>query len=489
MTLVFRKKNNVYLELISGERSDERMLSDWFTFKVEGAEFSPAFRNKYWDGKIRLFNTNDKTIYGGLTHDIIKFSKTMDVDVEFEGTMYDFPGKEQPLEDGFAEGFLKALNPHSSGKPIEHRDYQVHAFKTALRKQRCLLLSPTASGKSLIIYSLIRWWYEIHNKKILIIVPTVGLVSQMMSDFKDYSNGTFNDVQGIQGGTSKDIQNRVVVSTWQSIFKQPLSWFAQFESVVVDEVHTAQAKSLKGIMEKLLVCPDRVGLTGTLQDTKTHELVLKGLFGPIEKMITTKELMDRDQIANMNIRLVQFDYPAEDRKACSKLDYQGEIDFLVNHEKRNKIISRMASTLPGNTLVIFQRIEHGKVIHDLIESDKIVQYVAGETHKDNRESMRLEAEDEDVIIVASLGVFSTGINIKKLHNLIFAHPTKSKIKVLQSIGRILRKHDEKDVAMVYDIVDDLKHGQRKNFALRHANERFKYYSDENFEYKINTVKI
>ena len=130
-----------------------------------------------------------------------------------------------------------------------------------------------------------------------------------------------------------------------------------------------------------------------------HELVLKGLFGPIEKMITTKELMDRDQIANMNIRLVQFDYPAEDRKACSKLDYQGEIDFLVNHEKRNKIIAKMASTLPGNTLVIFQRIEHGKLIHDLIESDKIVQYVAGETHKDNRESMRLEADASNKIIL------------------------------------------------------------------------------------------
>jgi superfamily II DNA or RNA helicase len=284
-------------------------------------------------------------------------------------------------------------------------------------------------------------------------------------------------------------QPRVYVSTWQSLHKQPLSYFAQFGSVIVDECHTAQASSLKGIMEKLIVCPDRVGLTGTLQDSKTNKLVLKGLFGPVEKMISTKELMDRGNIANMNVRMVQFDYPKEDRKAVSKLSYQEEVDFLVNHEKRNKVISKMASTLPGNTLVIFQRLEHGKSLYDLIETDKEKYYVAGETNKDLREETRQLAETNDVIIVASLGVFSTGINIKNLHNLIFAHPTKSKIKVLQSIGRILRKHDDKNIAMVYDIVDDLKHGSRDNFALRHATERFKYYTNENFEYKINTVKL
>ena len=187
--------------------------------------------------------------------------------------------------------------------------------------------------------------------------------------------------------------------------------------------------------------------------------------------------------------MVQFDYSDEDRKAVSKLDYQGEIDFLVNHEKRNKIIAKMASTLPGNTLVVFQRIEHGKSLFDQLETEKDTYYVAGETNKDDRESVRQFAESDNVIIVASLGVFSTGISIKNLHNLIFAHPTKSKIKVLQSIGRILRKHDSKDEATVFDIVDDLKNGQRQNFALRHANERFKYYSNENFDYKINTVKL
>jgi len=487
--IVFKKKNDVHLEVVEGEKAELKMLSDYFTFEVEGAKFSPAYRNKFWDGKIRLFDTRNYTIYSGLTHEIIKFSKQLDVEVEFEGTKYDFPGKEQPLEDKFAEGFLEALDPHSKGEPISMRDYQVEGFKTALRKQRCLLLSPTASGKSLIIYSLIRWWYEIHKRKILIIVPSISLVSQMISDFKDYSNGKFTDVYGITAGVDKSFSERVVVSTWQSIYKMPAGWFAQFESVIVDEVHTAQAKSLKSIMEKLLVCPDRIGLTGTLKDSQTHELVLKGLFGPVKKLISTKELMDNDQIAQMKIQLVQLDYPNEDRKKCSKFDYKEEIDFLVNHEKRNKLIAKMASTLPGNTLVVFHRLEQGENLYKLLETNKQTYYVAGETNKNEREATRQMAETNDVIIVASLGVFSTGINIRNLHNLIFAHPTKSKIKVLQSIGRILRKNENKNTALVFDIIDDLKHGQRNNFAMRHADERFKQYTDEQFEYKINTVKL
>lgn len=489
MTLKFRKKNDVHLELYEGEKSDIRLLSDYFTFEVPGAKFSPAYRNKFWDGKIRLFNTQNYTLYAGLVYEIVKFSKMFDVDVDFVGDVNTFPGKEVDIEEEFLDGFLNALEPHDNGKRIEMRDYQVSAFKNAVRKQRCLLLSPTASGKSLIIYSLIRWWREIHNRKILIIVPTIGLVSQMISDFRNYSDGKFNDVQGIMGGTTKEVNSRVVVSTWQSIFNQPAKWFAQFGSVVVDEVHTAQAKSLKGIMEKLIVCPDRVGLTGTLQDSHTHELVLKGLFGPVKKMITTKELMERDQISQMKVHMVQFDYSEADRKECSKYDYQQEIEFLTTHEKRNKIIARMASTLSGNTLVVFQRIEHGKTLYDLIDTTKDKQYVAGETNKDTREEYRQMAEDTDVVIVASLGVFSTGINIKNLHNLIFAHPTKSKIKVLQSIGRILRKHDSKAEATVYDIVDDLATKSRKNFALRHAEERYKHYTIENFTVKTNKVDL
>ena len=487
--IVFRKKNDVFLEAVEGERSEFQLLSDYFTFKVPGAEFSPAFKNKYWDGKIRLFDTRTMCIFAGLSAEIAKFSKDFDVDISFEGTKYDIPGKEQDISDTMLDGFIKALNPHSRGVPIEIRDYQVDAFKNAVRKQRCLTLSPTASGKSLIIYSLIRWYREVHERKILVIVPTVSLVGQMISDFKDYSNGTFNDVYGISAGTEKTSKERVVVSTWQSIYNMPAAWFAQFGSVIVDEVHHAQAKSIQGIMSKLLICPDRVGFTGTLQDAKTHELVLKGLFGPVHKVISTKELMDRDQVSQMKVEIIHLKHKEEDRKAVKSMDYQQEIEFLVKNEDRNKFISRLAAALPGNTLVIFLRIEHGKALFDLIETTKEKHYIAGETDKDAREAIRQLAESNDTILVASLGVFSTGVNIRNLHNLVFAHPTKSKIKVLQSIGRVLRKSDDGKPATVYDIVDDLKQGSRENFALRHAAERMQQYINEKFNYNIKSIQL
>ena len=483
--ITFRKKNDVYLEF-DGDKSDLRMLSDYFTFKVPGAEFTPQYRNKFWDGKIRLANLRDSSIYAGLTGDITKFAKDMDVECYFEGTQSDFLDQ---TDNGFLDKFIEVLKPYSKGERIEMRDYQKEAFKTAVTKQRCLLLSPTASGKSLIIYALIRWWLETHDRKILIIVPTISLVGQMYNDFLDYSNNKFDNMHGITGGVKKETAQRVVISTWQSIYKMPAGWFAQFGSVVVDEVHHAQSKSIQSIMNKMLVCPDRVGLTGTLQEAKTHELVLKGLFGTVHKMISTKELMERDQVSQMNIRLLQLRYEEDDRKKVKDLNYNEEVEFIITHEKRNKLVAKMASTLPGNTLVVFSRLEHGKEIYDKIDTEKKLYYVAGETDKDSREAVRHMAENNDVVIVASLGVFSTGVNIRNLHNLIFAHPTKSKIKVLQSIGRILRKSDNGQKATVFDIIDDLKYKSRDNFALRHSNERFKYYTTEEFDYKINTIDL
>lgn len=485
--IVFKKKDDVHLTF-DGDRHELQQLSDYFTFKVPGAEFSPQYRNKFWDGKIRLVNLRNYTLYAGLWQEIIKFSKDLDVEVEFEGTKFDYPGREQPVTDQMLDGYLDFLKPLSKRKPITIRDYQREAFKIAIRQQRALLLSPTASGKSLIAYSLCRWWEQVHDRKILIIVPTISLVAQMIGDFKDYSGGSYIP-HGITGGLEKDTDKRCVVSTWQSIHKMSTGWFAQFGSVIVDEVHHAQAKSIQKIMSKLLICPDRIGLTGTLQDAKTHELVLKGLFGPVHKVISTKELIDRDQISDLSVRILTLQYGAEDRKLLSKYKYQEEIDYLIGHERRNKIIARMAGDLPGNTLVVFSRLAHGKAIYDLIETKKDLHYVAGETDKDAREAIRYLAENNDTVIVASLGVFSTGINIRNLHNLVFAHPSKSKIKVLQSIGRVLRKADNGEKATVFDIVDDLKHGSRENFALRHASERFKFYVDESFDFKISKIEL
>lgn len=244
-------------------------------------------------------------------------------------------------------------------------------------------------------------------------------------------------------------------------------------------------------MNKMLICPDRVGMTGTLKEAKTHELVLKGLFGTVHKVTTTRDLIDNDQISDMKIQLLRLNYNDEDKKACKGFAYQDEIAYILDHDKRNRYVSKLAATLPGNTLVVFGRIDHGKNLFGQIEklTDKECQYVAGETGKDAREATRQFAEKNEVIIVASLGVFSTGVNIRNLHNLIFAHPSKSKIKVLQSIGRVLRKADNGKPATIYDIIDDLKYKSRDNFTLRHAGERFRYYTEEKFDYKITSVDL
>ena len=488
--ILFRKLNDVYLNF-EGDKADLQTLSDYFTFKVPGANFTPAYRNKYWDGKIRLANLKDSTIYAGLVQDIAKFSKDLDIDVEFEGTKKDMPGIENNIDDKILDGFLDALDLHSGGKKIQMRDYQIDAFKKGVRKQRMLCLSPTASGKSLIIYALMRWWREIHDRKILIIVPTINLVTQLMSDFIDYSNDKFSDMHGIMGGKEKQTDARVIVSTWQSLYKMSAGYFAQFGSVIVDEVHHAQSKSIQNIMKKLVICPDRVGMTGTIQEAKTHELVLKGLFGNVEKMISTKELIDKEQISDVKIQLLRLNYSDNDKKLVKDMNYQDEIAHIINHEKRQKFISKLAADLPGNTLVVFSRLDHGKELHRQIDeiTEREVHYIAGETDKDSREMTRQFAEKNDVTIVASLGVFSTGVNIRNLHNLIFAHPSKSKIKVLQSIGRILRKTEDGKPATVYDIIDDIKWKSRDNFTLRHAGERFRYYTEEKFDYKINSVDI
>ena len=488
--ILLNKVDDVYLSF-SGDRSDMQELSDYFTFKIPGAEFTPAYRAKYWDGKIRLANLRDQKIYCGLIDRIAKFSEECNVKIDFEGSFKNIPGLERDISDQVIDGYLNILDPHSKGQPISLREYQYNAIIQAIRKRRMLLLSPTASGKSLVIYALSRFWTNTHNRKILIIVPTISLVDQMHSDFLDYSSGKWSDVAKIRGGMDKNPTERVIVSTWQSVHNLPKEWFDQFGSVVVDEVHHAQAKSIQKIMNNLTDCPDRIGLTGTLQDTKTHQFILEGLFASVYQATTTRDLIDDDTISDVDIRMINMRYKADEKKEVKNKDYLGEVDFIINHNRRLWFLCNIAINATGSTLVVFNRLEHGKRIFDYIQenSDKTILYVAGETKAEDREATRAIAEGKEVIIVASIQVFSTGINIKNLHNLIFAHPSKSKIKTLQSVGRILRKPENDQNALVYDLVDDLVHGQRKNFAFRHSLERFKYYTEEKFNLKIINIDI
>lgn len=506
-TIRIKKLNEVYNK-IECEPSIAMELNDYFTFDVPGAKFMPAVRNKFWDGKIRLFNLMSCTLYGGLNRYVEEFCKARNYEVEYET---DFSSYEFSLIE--AKNFVKTLN-----SKFEPRDYQLEAFVHAARESRALLLSPTASGKSFIIYLLMRYY----NAKTLIIVPTTTLVHQLSTDFEEYGydlgenreqgrnsgsssarsrsdfstrNEWFSGVHKIYAGQEKGSQAQVTITTWQSIYKQPKEWFDQFEVVIGDEAHLFKAKSLTSILTKLENCKYRFGFTGTLDGSQTNKLVLEGLFGPVRKVTTTAELIEQKYLAEFNIKAIVLSYPDEIKKMIAKsADYQAEMDYLVKLEARNKFIKNLVLSLEGNTLLLFQFVEkHGQVLYDMIKKelkDRNVFFVHGGVEGEERDKIRSIIEsDRNAVIIASYGTFSTGINIRNLHNIIFASPSKSRIRNLQSIGRVLRTSDTKKEATLFDIADDMTWKSKKNYTLLHFMERIKIYNEVKLDYKIYKVSL
>jgi len=486
------KKNEVHL-VLNTSPSVMQEISEYFTFDAPGAKFHPLYKSRIWDGKIRLVSTFSKEIYVGLLEYLKKFAEEREyvVDESNYKKSYDNVSYEE------VKAFCLSLKLVSNGKSIEIRDYQIDAVYQAIVNGRRLLLSPTGSGKSLIIYCLLRW-HEKYGRRQLILVPTTSLVEQMYSDFQDYSelNGwkTSEHCHRIYGGYEKSNFYNVVISTWQSIYKLPKAFFSEFHVIYGDEAHLFKAKSLTSILNKCISTPFRIGTTGTLDGSKTHKLVLEGLFGPVYKVTTTKKLITEKTLADLQIYSIILEYPDEIRKTVKGYDYQQEMDFIVSYNERNKFIRNLALDQKGNTLVLFQYVEkHGKILHDMILSkaqNRQVFFVYGGTDTEQRELVRqLTEKENNAIIVASVGTFSTGVNIKNLHNIIFASPSKSKIRNLQSIGRGLRTSETKNSCNLYDIGDDLSWKSKKNYTLLHMIERIKIYNDEHFDYKLVKVQL
>lgn len=472
------KINDVYMK-VECEPYVAKELSSYFEFEVPGAKFMPAYRNRLWDGKIRLFSQRTNLIYIGL----LKYLKEFFINNKLDFTLDEELDSKKKIDVNDVNGFIKSLNI-----PFDARDYQFNAICSAIENSRGLYLSPTASGKSFIIYCLTRY-YAMMGKKILILVPTTSLVEQMTSDFISYG---WNDthIHKVYSGQDKGSDKVVTISTWQSLYKLPKKYFAQYGCIFGDEAHTFKAKSLTNIMEKLEDCPYRFGFTGTLDGTQTHRLVLEGLFGVVNKVITTKDLMDKETLANLTANCIILKYHEDEAKYVKDLSYAEEIDFLVSNERRNKFIVNLCKNLKGNTLCLFQLVEkHGDVLYDMLNKENVF-YVHGGTSATERESIReIVNSSDNSIILASYGTFSTGINIPNLHNVIFSSPSKSRVRVLQSIGRGLRKSDSKNEVTLFDISDDLTYRGKKNFTLTHFEERINIYNEESFTYKIDTVKI
>ena len=425
------KKNEVYLVLDDMTDSTRQELTEFFTFEVPGASFMPSFRSRMWDGKIRLFSPATGEIYVGLLEYVKGFCQKNKIDyIVEEGVENDRSIVRQVVRD-----FIRSLRPKSGGKSLKVRDYQIDAVHHGISRDRALLVSPTASGKSLIIYSLVRY-YHMMGLKTLILVPTTSLVEQMYSDFEDYgwSSGTY--CQKVYQGYPSKVEKDVVISTWQSIYKLPKKYFEQFG------------------------CDNK-----SLADLKIKCIVLK----------------------HKNIR--------------ERMTYAEELQFLGEHERRNEFIAGLLMHLPGNTLCLYQLVEkHGKPLHEAVKKsqsegffdDKLrkVFFIYGKTSTTEREDIRSIVEGEtNSITIASYGTFSTGINIRNIHNIVLASPSKSRIRVLQSIGRGLRQGENKDSVLIFDIADDMTFRNQSNFTLNHFQERIQIYNTEQFNYEISRINL
>jgi len=483
--LIIEKKNEVYIT-VECEADIQREISEFFTFYVPGYKFMPAFRNRMWDGKIRLFSQKTKEIYFGLYPYVKAFAE--------ERGYVIVCGKDVDIDNKVNKDTVKHFC-NSLGQKFQARDYQIDAVYSNLKLNRSLLLSPTASGKSFIIYALIRYYtHLLKDKKCLLIVPTTSLVEQMYKDFQDYGWNVKKNCHRLYSGYSNQTDKRVLISTWQSLYKLPKKYFEQFGAVFGDEAHLFKSKSLTEIMTKLIDCKYRIGLTGTLDGAHTHKLVLEGLFGAVNKVTSTKKLMDKKQLSNLVVRCLILKHTEENCKMIASGKYQDEIDYLVSSKSRNNFIKNLALKLQGNTLILFQLVEkHGKRLHELIRNkaeNRDVFFIYGGVDAEQREQVRAITEkSNNAIIVASYGTFSTGINIRNLHNIIFASPSKSRIRNLQSIGRGLRLGDNKVNATLYDIADDMQYKSKENFTLKHFQERINIYTEEEFDYEIHNIEL
>ena len=487
--LILHKQDEAFIK-IECEKGIAYELSTYFEFFVPGHQFMPSFRNRLWDGKVRLFDLRNHSIYHGLVPYIEKFCEERDYKLEIDAAV----NNAESFSAIEANEFIEQLQLDKSIITEGIREYQYKSFLFAIRNRRMLLLSPTGSGKSLIQYLILRYLQHKDYKKGLLIVPTTSLVEQMFADFKSYGYDADTNCHRQYSGKDKHTDKFLTITTWQSIYKNPAEYFEQFDFVLGDEAHQFKAKSLTTIMTGLRNASYRIGCTGTIDGTQTHKLVLEGLFGPVYQSTTTAKLIENKQLADFRIKCLVLKYPEETCKLSRGWDYQAEIDYIVSSKARNEFIRNLVLSLKGNSLVLFNLVEkHGKQLHKLIEEkagNRHVFFVYGGTDVEVREQVRAITEKQnDAIIVASYGTFSTGINIRNLHNVVFASPSKSRVRNLQSIGRGLRIGNNKTEAVLYDIADDFRIGKHVNYTLQHLQDRVRIYDEEKFKYKFYNIEV
>ena len=507
MDISIVKQNETWMKVYCSEVHIELDLSDHFSFEIPNAKYDPRVKFGKWDGIKRLYNRKTKKLYCGLLLELISVCEkkgwTYQIDPEL------LPGDDQISDDDLIDLINEVIQPHSEGTPIEPYDYQLEAVKYALNMDRSTLLLATSAGKSLVQYLLVRIYQlmdELRHKTIFICVPTIALVEQMYNDFKDYS--TFEGstwhvdkhCQKISSKYAKNINAQIVITTWQSMCKLPSDVVENAGVAIVDETHTARADTLCGILQSLHDCQFRHGLTGTLNTVESDKLTIQGLLGPVKRIVSAKDLIDQGRATDVHVTMAMINYSQHDKekyitqisKSPVQYRYQEEVSYLIEHEGRRQFVLDLVHSLDGNTLVLFDRVdEYGRQLYERSKSIHDNSFlIVGDVDSTEREQIRQDIESHDnAIIWGSLGTMSTGISIKKLHNLVIISSSKSKIKILQSVGRLMRLHASKNKANIIDLVDNLTYKDKPNYVLKHAQTRLEYYNQEHFKLKFEEFSI
>lgn len=490
-------ENNQFLSIDDATELELEQLRISLTKRIESWRFNPLVKKGVWDGYVSYIK-DDKWIPAGLWKYVIDVCKEYKFEVKINGI------RRLIDSDINADTFEKWALDFFKDSEITPRDYQIETAYNILKYRKCLAELATSAGKTLISFLTVAYMLEKQKAdKILFIVPNVSLVVQAHEDFHEYNymNRVSLRIQQIFAGQKIKSNKNIVIGTYQSLIKKKPEYFAEFDAVIVDETHKAKSASIKTILQKCTNAKYKFGLSGTLpKDGTLDKLTLLSQTGPVISEVKAAFLQKEGHIAQCVVKVIEMNYATESQRTAfqelaqnkyeNKDVFQLEQNFVITSDARLNFVSNVISRIPRNSLVLFHRIEHGKRLYEKLrqESDKRVFYVDGGTDKDIREEYKKKMEaGEEVVIVASYGTFSTGISIKKIHNIFFTESFKSEVIIRQSIGRGLRQHSSKDKVLIIDFVDDIRTIEWDNYLYKHGKVRQSIYKQEKFDYSIKKV--
>jgi superfamily II DNA or RNA helicase len=474
-------KDEVNVKIEGLEVSDRRALQRMFEFEIPGARYLPSVRLGRWNGKVSYFQLGGST-YVNLLSDIIPYLEERGYDIELDdirdySTNFSFA---PVTEDTFGDRVWPERHERA-GQPIKLRDYQVAIVNNFLENPQCIQEVATGAGKTLMTAALS---YSCESMgRTLIVVPNKSLVTQTEADYINLGL----DV-GVYYGDRKEWNHQHVVCTWQSlnnILKNTKNGVAEVTvgdfmegvvAIIIDEVHQAKAEVLKQLLTGIMShVPIRWGLTGTIPKERFESTSLLVSIGPVINRLSASELQEREVLARCHVNIVQ----TQDGVELS--DYQSELKHLLTNGKRldtvAKLILKIVET--GNTLVLVDRVAAGE---ELVARLPNSVFVSGNTKVQDRKTEYDElATSDDKIIVATYGVAAVGINIPRIFNLVLIEPGKSFVRVIQSIGRGVRKAEDKDFVQIWDITSNCR------FAKRHLTKRKEFYKEANYPFAIEKL--